>query len=194
MEDNIEGKIDRFKAPIVLSLVGIVLIIGGIFTSGLNKPVGKTFPKESIVLKEKEVSIDISGAVASPGVYKLTDGARIEDAVKAAGGFSDFASKEYIAKTLNLAQKLSDGSKVYIPSEGEDVAGSQFAQVSETDQRKVNINSASQAQLEALSGIGPVTATKIKSFRPYQKIEELISKKVIGKALFEKIKDQLVVY
>lgn len=195
MDGNFLENLQKFKLPIALSILGIVLIVGGIFASGLNKSRPKNFPKESIVEVQKTISVDVSGAVQKAGVYKLKDGARVEEAIQAAGGFSENANQEYISKYLNLAQKLSDGSKVYVPAAGETgpavqaglVAGSQT-------QAKVNINTASQAELEALPGIGPVTASKIISDRPYQNIEELLSKKVVSKAVFEKIKDQLVIY
>lgn len=188
-------KIDQFKIPIALSLVGLVLILGGVFASDITKQQPKAFPKESIVDTQKIISIDVSGAVKKSGVYQLKEGSRIEDAVLAAGGFSEQASQEYIAKYLNMAQKLVDGSKVYVPVEGEQGTVNQAGVVAGVNtQAKVNINTASSAELEALPGIGAVTAEKIISSRPYQGVEDLLSKKVVGKSVFEKIKDQLVVY
>lgn len=198
MEDlSWREKIEKFKLPIGLSLVGLVLIVGGIFASGLNKNQPKTFPKESIVQIQKLISVDVSGAVVNPGVYQLIDGSRIEDAVEAGGGFVPDANKEYISKSLNMAQKLSDGSKVYVPFEGEQGAVKNIWEVGSDSSQvngKVNINNATQAELEALSGIGPVTASKIISDRPYQTVEELLNKKVVSKGVFDKIKDQLVLY
>ena len=189
-------KLEQFKIPIALSLLGLVLIIGGAFASGLNKQQPKTYPKESLVQSQKLISVDVSGAVQKPGVYKLTDGSRIEQAIQASGGFSQEANQEYISKYLNMAQKLSDGSKVYVPSAGEQAGGSGVAGTvaGVSASTKVNVNTAPQADLEALPGIGPVTASKIISDRPYQAAEDLLNKKVINKAVFEKIKDQLVVY
>lgn len=195
-------KLEKFKLPIGLAVVGLVLIVGGIFASGLNKSKpkdpsassGQGFPKESMVQTQKLLSVDVSGAVSKPGVYKLADGSRIEDAVKAAGGFAADANQEYISKSLNMAQKLSDGSKVYVPAAGEQATWEVGFDSSQVKVNKVNINTASQSELEALPGIGPVTASKIISDRPYQSAEDLLNKKVIGKAIFEKIKDQLVLY
>lgn len=195
MQDNLLPLLERFKLPIALSFLGLVLIIGGIFSSGLNKQKNNEFPKESLVEGVKLLSIDVSGAVLNPGVYKLKDGSRIEDGIKAAGGFLEEASFEYISKSLNLAQKLTDGSKLYIPFKGESYSGGVSGSVAGTNtQAKVNINASTQGELEALPGIGPVTASKIISNRPYQQIEELVGKKVVGKAVFEKIKDLVVVY
>lgn len=187
-------KLDQFKIPIALSILGLVLIVGGVFAAGLNKT-RQDFPKESLVKQDKILSVDVSGAVNKPGVYQLKDGSRIEDAVKVAGGFSGTANTEFVAKYLNMAQKLIDGSKVYVPAEGENGVTGQAPVVAGTStQTQVNINIASQSDLEALPGIGPVTASKIISGRPYQKAEELLSKKAVSKAVFEKIKDQIVVY
>lgn len=194
---NFQEIIEKFKIPIGLSLIGVVLIIGGFFASGLDQAKPQGFPKESLVDSKKLISVDVSGAVAKVGVYQLAEGSRIEEAIAAAGGFNDQANQEYISKHLNMAQRLMDGTKVYVPSVGEtwsssiqtgtNVAGAQTLTT-------VNINTATQAELEALPGIGPVAASKIISNRPYQRAEELLSKKVIGKATFEKIKDAISVY
>ncbi|MBI2335105.1 helix-hairpin-helix domain-containing protein [Candidatus Daviesbacteria bacterium] len=183
-------KIDQFKIPLGLSLVGLVLIIGGMFASGLTKPKVE-YPKESIVSSQKKISVDVSGAVVNPGVYQLEDNARVEDAIKSAGGLAETANGEYVAKYLNMAMKLTDGMKIYVPFQGEQYTGT----VAGTNiQSKVNINTATQAELEALPGIGPVTASKIISGRPYSKVEDFLTLKLVSKSVFDKIKDLLVLY
>lgn len=197
MDGNFLEKLEKFKLPIALSSLGVVLIVGGIFASGLNKTKVKDFPKESLVESQKMISVDVSGAVNKPGVYQLMMGSRIEEAIVAAGGFAQTASGEYISKYLNMAQKLSDGTKIYVPFEGDLTSPSSYAGQGVAGakvQSKVNINTASQSELESLPGIGPVTASKIISERSYQKIEDLIEKKIVGKSVFEKIKDSIVVY
>lgn len=195
MGGNFLEKLKDFKFPLALSILGLVLIIGGIFSTGINKQKPKEYPKESLVDSQKMISVDVSGAVKNPGVYQLQDGSRIEDSIKASGGFTDNANQEYISKYLNMAQKLSDGSKVYVPIEGDQTSTSQSGTVAGSSTiAKVNINTATQAELEALPGIGPVTASNIISGRQYQQIEDLLSKKVVSKSVFEKIKDSLVVY
>lgn len=199
MHEEILEKVEKFKLPLGLSLVGLILIIGGIFASGVDKSPqtssGQDFPKESLVFEQKLVTVDISGAVNTPGVYKFKEGSRIEEAVAQAGGFSDKANQEYISKSLNMAQKLVDGSKIYIPFMGETViSGASTTTGTVAGATSVNINTASQSELEALPGVGPVTASKIISNRPYQDIGELLSKKVVGKSVFEKIRNSLVLY
>lgn len=194
MSETIINWIDKYKLPLALSFLGLVLIIGGVFASGLTKQQPKDFPKESLV-QNKLISVDVSGAVKNAGVYKLQDSSRIEDAIKVAGGFSEKANQEYISKSLNLAQKLSDGSKVYVPFEGEQVSNVANGTVAgATTNSKVNINTASESELDSLSGVGLVTASKIISGRPYQEAQDLVNKKIVSKAVFEKIKDQIVVY
>lgn len=200
MPVNILANIDKYKLPIALSILGIVLIIGGIFASGINSQSSSSaskqdFPKESLVQTTKMISIDVSGAVANPGVYQLKDGSRIEDAIKIANGFSENVNLEFVSKNLNMAQKLSDGSKVYVPSEGEQASSSYMGTVAgATSKAKVNINTSSQSEIETLPGIGPVTASKIINGRPYQQIEDLFNKKIVSKAVFEKIKDSVGLY
>lgn len=172
----------------------MILIIGGMIFSSSTHSKKEDFPKESLINAEKFIAVDVSGAVKTPGVYNLKEGARIEEAIELAGGFNEKANKEYISKYINLAQKLSDGTKIYVPEIGENgiTGGPKVAGIS--SESKVNINNSTQAEIEALPGIGPVTASKIIADRPYQKVEDLLSKKIISKALFEKIKDSLVVY
>lgn len=196
MSEKLINLFDKFKLPIALSFLGLVLIIGGIFTTGLTKSKPKEYPKESLTQAQKLISVDVSGAVKKPGVYQLSADSRIEDAIKMAEGFSEESNQEYISKYLNMAQKLSDGSKVYVPFEGEQVSSGGVGIVAGVSslQAKININTASEGELDSLSGVGPVTASKIISDRPYQTVEDLLNKKIVSKAVYEKIKDQIVVY
>ncbi|MBI2593802.1 helix-hairpin-helix domain-containing protein [Candidatus Daviesbacteria bacterium] len=196
--EGLNQKLSEYRLPIGLLLVGGVLLIGGLFSSNLiSKPRSpESFPKESIVSQSNlsDIKIDIAGAVNNPGVFTLSKESRVEDAIKLAGGFSDSASKEYVSKRLNLSQKITDGLKIYIPFEGEGLVGSSGvggvvagAATSISVTGKVGINSADQASLESLPGIGPVTAKKIIDGRPYASIEELLSKKSVSKAVYTKI-------
>lgn len=133
-----------------------------------------------------QIMVDVAGAVVSPGVYKLPKDSRVDDAVFAAGGLTEEANRARI----NLAAKVVDGQKVNVPSIGNttsDVGIGEVAGISEGG--LVSINDASQAQLETLPAIGPVTAGKIIDLRPYGALEELKSKKAVGNATWEKIKD-----
>lgn len=143
------------------------------------------------------IMVDVEGAVVKPGVYTLSSDARIRDALIAAMGLSSTANRDWVSMHINLAAKLSDGAKVYIPSVGElgnsTVSGS-GAVVGDSTSSQININTASMSELDSLSGVGPVTAQKIIDNRPYTDIQELLNKKVIGNSVFEKIKEKITVY
>jgi competence protein ComEA len=132
------------------------------------------------------VTVDVEGAVVHPGVYTLPVDSRVEDAIQAAGGLESDADEELFARTMNRAMKLVDGGKIYVPSLSSSGIGS-AGSVSNL----VSVNTASQSELDTLPGVGPVTAQKIIDNRPYQTLGELVSKKAVGTALFEKIKDKM---
>ncbi len=122
---------------------------------------------------------------------------RIQDSLVAAGGLSAQADRVYISKNLNLATKLTDGAKVYIPFAGEAVGNGQALNSSssvDTVSGLINVNTSSQVGLESLPGIGPVTAQKIIAGRPYGSIQELLNKKIVGVKVFDQIKDKITAY
>ncbi|GAB4026662.1 MAG: hypothetical protein Fur0011_2810 [Candidatus Microgenomates bacterium] len=146
---------------------------------------------------EGEVVVDVAGAVEKPGVYKLASGSRIGDVLVMAGGLAAEADREWVARTLNLAQKLTDGEKIFIASKSENSVNrtTQSTSISETQQnQKININSASVSELDKLEGIGEVRAQAIVANRPYGKLEELVSKAKIPESVYEKIRDNISIY
>lgn len=152
-------------------------------------------------IEEKTILVDVEGSVVKPGVYKLPENSRIQDGLVAAGGLAATADRQYIAKNFNLAIKLTDGAKIYVPNVEEAVSGAEVLSASGTSSEGIvvgaltNINTASQSQLEALPGrVGPKTAEKIISGRPYNSIDELLSKKIVSASVFSQIKDKISVY
>lgn len=138
----------------------------------------------------KEIVVDVEGAVNKPGIYTLPENSREQDAVKAAGGVSPKADLGAIAKGMNMAAKLSDGMKLYIPFVGEQPAASMGDHsVAGASTGSISINSASESQLESLPGVGAVTAGKIIANRPYSSLEDLTAKKAVTNSVFQKIKD-----
>lgn len=145
-----------------------------------------------------DVVVDVTGAVAKPGVYHLPVGSRVGDAIDAAGGFSPRVDADRVASALNLAAALTDGSQVHVPSR--DDASSAHAggsgqggggQGGGGGGVTVNLNSASQSELEALPGIGPVTAAKIIESRttaPFTSVDELRERKLVGEKAFEQLR------
>lgn len=141
--------------------------------------------------KTSQITVDVSGAVLRPGVYDLPADSRIRDALIKAGGVSADADREYVAKVVNLAARLTDGAKVYIPHTGEAVAGATSMSGAAS---LININTASVAELDSLPGIGKVTAEKIIDNRPYGSASELAEKKVLSTSVYEKVKEKVSVY
>jgi len=130
------------------------------------------------------VTVYVSGAVAAPGVYSLPAGSRAEAVIEAAGGFLPQAEQA----SINLAQLLTDGQQIDVPEIGD--AGQIVAE-------RVNINTATPEELDALPGIGPATAQAIVDYRlengPFQFIEDIRQVPGIGPATFEDIQDSITI-
>ena len=155
----------------------------------------KTNEAEPADEESERIFIDVEGAVKAPGVYELSSESRVQDAITAAGGMHKDVDRFAVAKNMNMAAKISDGMKIYIPFEGETPLMTSIqegsGEVAGIQTGMINVNTASQSTLEELSGVGPVTAKKIIDNRPYETVNELLTKKVVGQSVFEKIKDQV---
>ncbi|MBI3385622.1 helix-hairpin-helix domain-containing protein [Candidatus Gottesmanbacteria bacterium] len=190
-----------YKFPILLASVSIFLIVLSISllirSYQAVEPIRFSASSENSAATGSAthfLTVDVEGAVLHPGLYTVPAGSRVGEAIAAAGGITQEGDSDKIAQTINLAAKLVDGAKLYIPQKsGSPVSGQQ----SQGDtpgiigQTGVSVNSATSAQLDSLPGIGPVTAKKIIDNRPYQTIEELVNKKVLSPSLYDKLKDQL---
>lgn len=174
---------------------GGVLVEG---TTALDDPAASAMPVGVAISREPELIVQIVGAVARPGVFHLPGGARVGDLVEAAGGYSARVDAARASRELNLAARLNDGDQVRVPSrDDEEPSGPVTGDVSEaaTD-GLVDLNRATAAELEALPGIGPVTANKILGARdelPFSSVDELRSRKLVGEKTFTKLKDLVTV-
>jgi competence protein ComEA len=164
---------------------------GGI-TGALESASSRTpIPSRTI---DGELVVDIEGGVAHPGIARLPPGSRVADAIAAAGGYADSADLAAAARTLNLASELTDGAQVYVPRLG-DVAGGGTGTGSggaSGGGGLVDLNHATESELDALPGIGPVTVGKIVAAReeqPFQTLDELVDRKVMTNAQLDKIRD-----
>lgn len=187
----------RYRWYLIALFFGILLILFGVLSISRQMPWfegDKIEILDSEVKNDGQVTVEIAGAVEKPGVYELPAASRVEDLLIISGGLSAAADREWVGKTLNRAAKLTDGQKVYIPIKGEAGSVKGTSRTGSTNSGLVNINDASQAELEALSGIGPVTAQKIIEARPYSGVEELLTRKIVRKSVFEDNKDKLSVY
>jgi len=133
------------------------------------------------------VFVHVAGAVVRPGLYQLLDGARVVDAIAAAGGFAELADRSQ----PNLARLIADGEQLYVPLEGETPApggGSASARIS--------INTADVVALDTLPRVGPALAARIVAWReahgPFTSIEDLLSVSGIGQATLDGFRDSIV--
>ncbi len=183
---------------IVIGILIGLLIAGGIWLAARG-PQGQSVELRPPPTPEP-IQVHVTGAVVRPGVYDLPEGARVRDAVEAAGGFVAEADKN----SLNLAARVEDGARLDIPY----VAGfipdeeSGFDVISEgtpasitADQ--VNINIASVEELDQLPDIGPTIAQRIVAYReqygPFASIEDIVNVSGIGQATYNQIKDLITV-
>ena len=214
MEAIIE-KIKEYK--IIAICTGLGLLVGGFF---LLKPTPQTPVKETNlqaeiaaasknsstekeVKEEKEepveqdlITVDVKGAVKSPGIYDLPVGSRVNDAVQKAGGLIEQAD----SKSLNLAQKVSDEALVYVPTKGEESASEKTgsgAPSSTSKEKKVNLNKASLEELKQVKGLGGKRAQDIIDHREsngkFKSVDELKKVSGIGTKTIEKLKDYVTV-
>ena len=163
--------------------------------------------------EEEKIVVHITGAVNKEGIVELQEGARIADAIEKAGGTKENAD----IKNINLATILEDGMKVHIPTIEETRANNENIESSENfansqvttttqipttssntkKQGKININTATEEELDTLPGIGPSTAAKIIDYRKengkFTSIEEIKEVSGIGDAKYEKIKDLITI-
>lgn len=209
MEELIE-KIKEYKIIVICASLGMVL--GGFF---FLKPVAQTPAKESnlqtevttVSKDEKEdknqkeevveqdlITVDVKGAVKSPGIYDLPVGSRINDAVQKAGGLTDNAD----SKSINLAQRISDEALVYVPTKEEVTSQEAHSNASTTkENKKVNLNKASLEELKQVKGLGAKRAQDIIDHREsngkFKSVDELKKVSGIGAKTIEKLKEYVTV-
>ena len=177
--------------------------------------------KETNKTDKNNIVIYIIGEVKQEGVYELDENSRISDAIETAGGTKENADLSQI----NLAYKIEDGMRIYIPKKGELVQDKEkiedktqeivtgkstditnttsvntnlsINKKSKTDIEKINLNKATQTELETLPGIGPSTAEKIIAYRKengnFKNIEDIMNVNGIGESKYNKIKDLISV-
>ena len=159
----------------------IGLLAAGIIWFAISRPQG-----EPVTLlptaKPGMLKVYVSGAVATPGVYTLPDGSRVDAAIQAAGGLLPAAE----ASNLNLAMLLTDGQQINVPG---------IVDNSHVQAGRVNINTATVDELETLPGIGATTAQAIVDYRlqngPFQVIQDIQNVSGIGPATYAGIKDYI---
>lgn len=208
-------KLKRYLPEIILLTIATIITIASSVLYLRNTQNGKEEIETSEISSSPAISpnrifVDVSGAVKKPNIYQINFGARIKEVVDKAGGLSDDADIMFFNRNFNLSRIVSDQEKIYIPSISEINSGA-FIQNQRTldyfsptqnssttvesvvglqeAETLISVNSATIEELDQLPGVGQVTANKIITNRPYSAIDELLTKKVINKNVFEKIKN-----
>ena len=213
METILKKKLTLVAIAIVMVVIGFYLFFQpeeemagteDIFAASTNEEIEEETKSEAesdpIIMK-----VDVKGAVRAPGVFTAQAGDRVIDLITEAGSFTDKADKDKV----NLAQLVEDQMVIYVPRIGEeDVEGPTNGTVASTVPMaaegasgstggQVNLNAATQADLETLSGIGPSKATAILEYREtigkFKQVEDLKNVSGIGDKTFEKLKDSITV-
>jgi competence protein ComEA len=200
-------------AGILVALAGIALAVvlaqGGLagtvtLDPADGHPIGSATGPAASAFASGAVVVDVAGAVLRPGVYHLAAGSRIGDAIAAAGGYSPRVAAEIVGRSLNLAAVVHDGDLIVVPSRDDPAAGSSSAtggggsgagggsgSGGGAGGAPIDLNRASAEALDALPGIGPVTAAKIIASRtdaPFASVDDLLSRKLVGQKVFDQIK------
>lgn len=185
----------RQQIGLVVLLLFFLSGLGFYYYLSLPKPLKLVQNNEKPKLRkstdvEVKIAIHVGGEVEMPGVYYFPPGKRVIDAVKAAGG----AKKEANLDAINLARKLRDGEKIIIPAKNSPL---NHPSTNYEESKLINLNTASQEELESLPGIGETLAQRIIEYREknegFQKVDELRNIEGIGKKKFFQIKDLVTV-
>ena len=195
----------RYRPYLAMLALLVVVLAGTVFFLRRPEPPAAvtivtvtprpTAPPASII-------VDVRGAVNKPGVYTLPLGSRVQDALTLAGDVTSSAD----TRPLNLARRLNDGEQIYVPRVGEvtptvvATPGSRSVQLNAPTKipgGKINLNTATLAELDTLPGIGPAIAQRIIDYRAqngdFKTIDDLKKVRGIGDALFNQIKDLIAV-
>ncbi len=193
----------RYRPYIAMLLLFAVVLGGTVFLLRRPEPpplaIVTATPRATATIAM--VMVDVRGAVAKPGVYTLPAGSRVQEVLALAGGALSNAE----TRPLNLARRLNDGEQLYVPTVGEATAtpvpvkGGPAAAPSgtKTPIGKININTATVQELDALPGIGPALGQRIVDYRTENGLfaapEDLLKVRGIGDALFKELQDLVTV-
>lgn len=193
LKENLTNFTDQQRrALIFISLLGIGLALFLFSTTrGSAEAQEAPMPKLSISPVAKNILVHVAGKVKKPDVYPLLQGSRVADAIKAAGG----AKQGVDLSDINLARILVDGEQIYVGYQPKGITSSKSSSSKKSYSGIVNINRGTKAEFDSLTGIGPVIAARIISYRnqngPFMSIEDLLKVSGIGAKTLARIKPRL---
>ncbi len=206
-------RVSRGRALLYLGVVLVLLLLGGRFlaaqagssqdgseeeTSEAALQVVASSPDAATEPASASVVVHVVGAVRRPGLYDLAQGSRVDDAIRSAGGAKPAADLALV----NLAAPIADGQQIVVPARGAPAAGERGASVPgaaavAAQAGPVHLNTATLEQLDALPGIGPVTAQRILDYRDqhggFRSVDELDAVPGIGPARLDQLRELVAV-
>jgi len=195
------------KLEVIFLSIALITSIVSFFifvNNNTNQVVDEEEITKQTTIPLRKTYVDLSGAVLKPDIYEITNETRLKNIIIKAGGLTEEADKDFFSRNFNQARILSDQEKIYIPSvseintglfiENQQITNNPFTSIEASEQSiLIDINFASVEELDTLPGIGKVTANKIIQTRPFTIIEDLLTKKVVNKSVWEKIKDLITI-
>jgi competence protein ComEA len=184
-------QLSRRQALVGAAVLLAVLAVAGrtLAGAGASAPLPEAELVPDAPAAATRLTVHVAGAVRRPGLYRLREGGRVADAVARAGG----ATAKADTAAVNLAAPLADGIQVLVPSRVAGAAGSTAATSAGQGGAKVSLSSASITDLDALPGVGPVTAQKIVDYRAahggFSSVDDLDAIPGIGPARLEQLRD-----
>lgn len=197
MDDVAAPKVPGRRVAIGLAVLAAVGLVGGYGVAMRSRPKPATVDLSASGPRDKEtgrkIFVHVGGAVRTPGLYELPMGARVDDAVRAAGGVLEDAD----VNGLNLAARVKDGEKVLVPTQSGQGEAPAASGSGGAEGGLINLNTATVGDLEQLPGIGPALAQRILDYRErnggFRSVDDLLEVPGIGAKKFEELREHVTV-
>lgn len=183
---------------------GTVAVDGGVPFESTPPGADSSVSQGGVSSTGRLVVVEIVGAVERPGVFRLPADSRVGDLVAAAGGYGPRVDADRAGRELNLAAALEDGAQIRVPSRDDAAApslrppgGGSTGGAGSAAAGPIDLNHATESELDTLPGIGPVTAAKIVASRdeqPFTAVDDLRTRKLVGEKTFGSLKDLVTVH
>lgn len=183
-----------YKKPLLIVLAIALLVSGGIFFNQQEQSEQISLENNSSEIAAAPATVYVSGEVNKPGVVDLTTESRVSDAIKACGDFTASADKS----SVNLAQKIEDGMQIKVLALNNAPTPNTNSANAPANGDTINLNTATEEELDKLPGIGPAMAKRIIEYRQtngnFKSIDEIKNVRGIGEGKFSKMQDKLSIW